>query len=294
MARVTLSAPAKLNLRLLVGPRRADGYHPIRSLMVALDGLADTVTLTAAATRSVRCHGLDGRANLAWQALDALEASTGRALACAVDIDKRIPVQAGLGGGSSDAAATLVGANRLFDLGLDTSALEQIAARVGSDVPFFVRGGAQWAEGRGERLTPAAMPHFAAVIVTPPFGLATADVYREFDRLPQPAPDDRVDPPPGMPGLATWVRNDLWPAASCLRPELDELAHQFALLDARATLLCGSGSAVAGLFDDPVAATRAGDRLRRPGGVAGHSSSRDVAERYGIVMTVRQGTVTPF
>lgn len=261
MARVTLSAPAKLNLRLLVGPRRADGYHPIRSLMVALDGLADMVTLTAAATRSVRCDGLDDQANLAWQALDALEASTGRALVCAVDIDKRIPMQAGLGGGSSDAAATLVGANRLFDLGLDTAALEEIAARVGSDVPFFVRGGAQWAEGRGERLTPASMPSFAAVIVTPPFGLATADVYREFDRLPAPGPDDDAAPPGQMPALAGWVRNDLWPAARSLAPDLDAYAQKLAGYGARATLLCGSGAAVAGLFDDLAAAARAGKRL---------------------------------
>lgn len=261
MDRVTLSAPAKLNLRLLVGPRRADGYHPIKSLMVTVDGLADTVTLTAAAARSVRCDGLDGRANLAWQALDALEASTGRELPCAVDIDKRIPMQAGLGGGSSDAAATLVGANRLFDLGLGTAELQEIAARVGSDVPFFIRGGAQWAEGRGERLTPAAMPSFAAVIVKPPFGLATADVYRAFDRLPAPGPDDDAAPPGEMPALVGWVRNDLWPAALTLAPDLDAYARKLAGCGARATLLCGSGAAVAGLFDDLAAAEQAGQRL---------------------------------
>ena len=145
MAGLTLAAPAKINLRLLVGPLRDDGYHEIATLMVALDGPADLVTVAPAATRSVACPGLGGRANLAWRALDVLEDALGRRLPCAVAIEKRIPVGAGLGGGSSDAAATLVGANRLLGLGLDDADLEELAGRVGSDVPFFVRGGARWA-----------------------------------------------------------------------------------------------------------------------------------------------------
>ena len=263
MDRVTLTARAKLNLRLLVGPVQSDGYHPIRSLMVTLDTLADTVTLSAAPGRAVHCVGLDDRANLAWRALDALEAAVARPLPCVVEIDKHIPTQAGMGGGSSDAAATLVGANRLFDLGLDERMLETIAAQVGSDVPFFIRGGAQWAEGRGERLTPAPMPNFAAVIVKPPFGLSTADVYRTFDRLPTPGPADGTDPPARMAGLAAWVRNDLWPAAASLRPELHDLAGELASVGARSTLLCGSGSALAGFFDDPAAAALAAARIER-------------------------------
>ncbi len=99
MDRLTLAAPAKLNLRLLVGPAGADGYHPIRSLLVTLDGLSDTITLTRADERAVRCPGLDGPDNLAWHALDALERAVGRPVTCAVDIAKRIPAQAGLGGG---------------------------------------------------------------------------------------------------------------------------------------------------------------------------------------------------
>ena len=261
MDSVTLTAPAKLNLRLLVGALQSDGYHPIRSLMVALDGLADRVTVAVASQRAVRCDGLHDEANLAWRALDALEAAVGRPLPCVVEIDKHIPTQAGLGGGSSDAAATLVGVNRLFRLGLDEPALEAIAAEAGSDVPFFIRGGAQWAEGRGERLTPAPMPGFAAVIVKPPFGLSTADVYRAFDNLPMPEGDDGSAPPAAMPSLAAWVRNDLWPAAASLRPELHELSDDLVSAGARSTLLCGSGSAVAGLFDTPGAATLAGRQL---------------------------------
>jgi 4-diphosphocytidyl-2-C-methyl-D-erythritol kinase len=170
-------------------------------------------------------------------------------------------MQAGLGGGSSDAAATLIGANRLFDLGLDDAALETVAAQVGSDVPFFIRGGAQWAEGRGERLTPTAMPSFTAVIVKPPFGLATADVYRAFDSLPAPEPDHGIAPPSGMPALASWVRNDLRQAARRLRPELEDVVGDLRARGARATLLCGSGSAVAGLFDDADVARVACEQL---------------------------------
>ncbi len=263
MAGVTLEAPAKLNLRLLVGPRRGDGYHDIRTLLVALSGLSDTVTVARADERRVSCPGLDGNANLAWAALDILERRTGRELRLAVDIVKRIPAQAGLGGGSSDAAAVLVGANRLLGLGLDPVELEDLAAEVGSDVPFFVRGGCQWAEGRGERLTPAQPPSFVALIVAPRFGLRTADVYRRFDELgPPPAADD-APPPARMPELAGWVRNDLWAAAAALRPQLGDIARQVAETGAAAVLLCGSGSALAGLFADRAGADRAASRLAR-------------------------------
>ncbi|MEQ9094513.1 MAG: hypothetical protein RLN63_10440, partial [Miltoncostaeaceae bacterium] len=151
-------ARPKLNLRLDVGPPGADGYHPVASLMVELDGLHDDVVLRAADRRRVDCPEAPGPANLAWSALDALEREVGRPLPVAVTIRKRIPAQAGLGGGSSDAAAVLRGAERLFGLGLGAARLREVAARVGSDVPFFVAGGAAWATGRGERLGPAGRP----------------------------------------------------------------------------------------------------------------------------------------
>ena len=253
---VILTAPAKLNLRLLVGPRGADGYHPIRSLMVALSGLDDTVTITRSGARTVRCPSIEGPANLAWRALDALERRIGRPITCGVDIEKRIPAQAGLGGGSSDAAATLHGANRLLQLGLDDAALESVASEVGSDVPFFIRGGAQWAAGRGELLRPARPPRFAALIAVPSFGLATADVYRAFDEGPAPTHGDDLDPPDGMPLLARWVRNDLWPAARGLQPALDRIAGALEDAGAGVALLCGSGAAVAGLYPSVASARR--------------------------------------
>lgn len=250
---VTGDAPAKINLHLAVGPRREDGYHPLSSLMVALDGLVDTVVLTESEHREVVCPGVPPTENLAWRALDRLEAHVGRPLGCHVRIEKRIPAQAGLGGGSSDAATTLVLANRLFGLGLSSGVLETVAAEVGSDVPFFIRGGRQWASGRGEILEPASAPAFVGLVVFPGYGLSTADVYRAFDALPAPDPGGEPDPTT-LDGV---LRNDLWPAARHCRPELADLDTALRNSGARRTLLCGSGTAMAGFFADEDAARRA-------------------------------------
>lgn len=251
-AQVTLPAPPKVNLRLLVGPVRPDGYHPLRTLMVALGGVADRVTVSRARERSVACPGIAGPANLAWAALDALEHEAGRALPpLAVEIHKDVPAQAGLGGGSSDAAATLVAADRVLGLGLGADRLERAAARVGSDVPFFIRGGAQWATGRGEVLEPASAPAFECVIVAPVAGLSTAGVYAAFDALPPPPPDDDAPAPADAAGLAAWCRNDLWPAARVLDPSLAGLHDALAAAGASPALLCGSGSAICGITGGP-------------------------------------------
>jgi 4-diphosphocytidyl-2-C-methyl-D-erythritol kinase len=267
---VRLEAPAKLNLRLLVGPRRGDGYHPLTTLMVALDGLADAVTVAPAEARRVSCpgiEGIEGPDNLAWRALDALEAEAGRPLPCAVTIDKRIPAQAGLGGGSSDAAAALVGADRLHGLGLGPKRLERVAARVGSDVPFFVRGGAQWAEGRGELLRPASVGPFAAVLARGGAGLPTGAVYAAFDRLPPPPPAVLAASRNHLSygEVVAGSRNDLWGAALALAPGLGATARALAAAGADAVLLCGSGSCLAGLFPTRPDAETAAASLDLPG-----------------------------
>lgn len=263
---MTIAAPAKLNLRLLVGARRADGYHPLGTLLATLDGLEDAVTVTPSTERSVICPGIEGVENLAWRAIDALEEEVGRRLPLRVEIDKRIPAQAGLGGGSSDAAAALVGADQVLRLGLGAERLERVAARVGSDVPFFVRGGAQWAEGRGERLRPAEVAPFAAVLAMPPTGLSTAQVYRAFDRLPPPPPPSgevvaRSRNEGSYDDLVARSRNDLWPAALALAPRLGATARALAAAGADAVLLCGSGSCLAGLFPGREAAEAGAARL---------------------------------
>ena len=156
-------------------------------------------------------------------------------------------------------------ADRLHGLGLGAARLEAVAARVGSDVPFFVRGGCQWARGRGEVLTPVAAPRFAAVLLRPALGLSTPRVYAAFDRLPAPAPAGAHEAPSGMPALAGWVRNDLWPPALALAPSLGATARALAAAGARAALLCGSGSCVAGLFAGRAEAEEAAARLPEAG-----------------------------
>jgi 4-diphosphocytidyl-2-C-methyl-D-erythritol kinase len=252
----------KVNLRLLVGPVRADGYHPLRSLMVQLDGPADRVLVSRAEERSVTCAGIDGPANLAWKALDALEAEVGEALPpLAVHIDKVLPSQAGVGGGSSDAAATLRAADQLLGLGLGPQRLERAAAAVGSDVPFFIRGGAQWATGRGEVLEPASAPAFECVIVAPGVGLSTPAVYAAFDSLPDPEPDDNVPPPTDAAGLAAWCRNDLWAPAQSLAPQLIDVFEALGAAGAAPALLCGSGSAFCAITATPASADAIAHRV---------------------------------
>jgi len=235
----------------------------VTTLLVALDGLADVVHVERSGTRVVRCPGVDGPANLAWSALDALEREAGRPLPVEVVIEKAIPSQAGLGGGSSDAAATLVAVSRLHGLDLDDTTLERIARSIGADVPFFVRGGAQWGSGRGERLRPGSSPPFAAILMRPEAGLSTPDVYRAFDRLAAPAPvgDGAAEVPDGFAGLPGWVRNDLWPAALALRPGLGRSARALAAVGARPVLMSGSGSCLAGFFLDLDTAREAAGRL---------------------------------
>jgi len=256
VAELSIRAPAKLNLVLRVGPLASNGYHPLRSLMVALTAPQDRVQVRRAEQRGVDCAIASGPKNLAWAALDALERRVGRPLPVSVKITKGIPSQAGLGGGSSDAAAVLRATNALYDCGLEAEALQQIAAEVGSDVPFFIRGGTQWAHGRGERLLPAAaLPGMHVVIVDAGITLPTATVYASYDRLPHQPPTDMRDLTPA---------NDLWQAALCLAPRLGRVARDLRAAGADRTLLCGSGGAVAGLFPSSETAAIASSRLSRP------------------------------
>ena len=181
---LTLQAHAKLNLTLEVLGPRADGYHETASIMQTLD-LADTVTLESSDSIEVTCSaaGLDGQVNLAWQAADLLRRETGVAAGARIAIEKRIPTSAGLGGGSSDAAATLVGLNSLWDLGLSHDTLRALAAELGSDVPFLVDGGTAIALGRGERvrsLPTSDLPWFVLAFPKSSRPDKTAFMYRSI------------------------------------------------------------------------------------------------------------------
>ncbi len=156
-----IDAYAKINLTLEVLGRRADGYHEVKSILHTID-LADRLDIEPSVALRVTCDqpSLDGEANLVWQAAALLAERAGIAPRAQVFIRKRIPVGMGLGGGSSDAAAALVGLNRFWELGLGYGELTELAAQLGSDVPFFLRGGAALAEGRGSDVSP--LPGLAA------------------------------------------------------------------------------------------------------------------------------------
>jgi 4-diphosphocytidyl-2-C-methyl-D-erythritol kinase len=178
-----LSAPAKVNLSLRVLRKRTDGYHDVESLMAPLS-LCDTVEIDlhpGAENFSLTCSDLtlpSDASNLAIIAAREFSSATGVPVGGQIYLDKVIPHGAGLGGGSSDAAAVIRGLNVLTGLHLCSEKLEEIAAGVGSDVPFFIRGGAAWVRGRGERIEPCELPRqFFLVLIKPPFGVSTAWAY---------------------------------------------------------------------------------------------------------------------
>ncbi len=196
--RLMIQAPAKINLSLDITGKRPDGYHTLRSIFQTV-GLYDTLSLRKTepeAPMQLSCHDpevpCDAR-NLIWKAAAALLGENPRGLS--VHLEKRIPSQAGLGGGSSDCAAALRGIRELFSLSVSDAELHEIAARLGADVPFFLCGGTVLCEGIGEILTPLpALPEYSLVIAKGHEGVSTPEGYRRLDCLAeQPAPaTDRV------------------------------------------------------------------------------------------------------
>jgi 4-diphosphocytidyl-2-C-methyl-D-erythritol kinase len=257
---VIVQAPAKINLVLRVGPRRPDGYHEVLTLMAALD-LADVLAIAPAPATVVRCAGLPAGDTLVTRALIELCTAAGHAGGFRVRIDKRIPVGAGLGGGSSDAGAALLAANRLLPRPLDAPTLQAIAAGVGSDVPFFLGPPVAVARGRGERLAPGPdLPSCTIALAHPGRPLATRDVYDAY------VPGEPL--PAGLPApstieeLAALVANDLGPAAEALEPACRSLREGLVAAGALAASVTGSGSAVFGVFREAGEAERALGSLR--------------------------------
>ena len=255
-------APAKVNLVLRVGPPRPDGLHELASLFASLD-LADQLELEEAERDEVICRGVDGD-NLAARALAAFRAAGGEPPPLRVTIDKRIPVAAGLGGGSADAAAVLRGAQRLSPI--DEAALAGVAAELGSDVPSQIRPGHAIVSGFGERVEPVPLPPMTLVLVPDTEGLSTAEVYTELDRLrprapePDPAPLHELITRPRAEIVAA-MANDLERAALTLRPGLEGTKGLLAAAGARNSLISGSGPTVVGVFFGRVEADEAASRF---------------------------------
>jgi 4-diphosphocytidyl-2-C-methyl-D-erythritol kinase len=174
-------APAKLNLFLHVTGRRADGYHELQTLFQLID-LCDTITITVRADgrieRPVGPANVPPEADLTLRAALALQQATGTALGADLRLHKRIPQGAGLGGGSSDAATTLLALNELWERRLSLDQLALLALPLGADVPVFIQGSSAWAEGIGERLTPVSLPTAWYVIIYPGIGISTREVFQ--------------------------------------------------------------------------------------------------------------------
>jgi 4-diphosphocytidyl-2-C-methyl-D-erythritol kinase len=179
-------APAKINRELRVGARRPDGFHEIRSRFCTID-LADRLEIEDSDGLEIACAGLpvpEGDSNLVARAARSLAEELRIAPRARIRLEKRIPVGAGLGGGSADAAVTLLLLSRLWHSPLSAAGLSNVAARVGSDVPFFLHGGEGDVTGRGERVTPREDgPVRELLLLIPPFSIATAEVYAAFSRL---------------------------------------------------------------------------------------------------------------
>ena len=242
-------APAKLNLFLHVIGRRADGYHLLQSVFMLIDW-CDTLHFERRDDGRIVRHDLSAplpAEDLITRAAALLQQTTGARSGADISIDKRIPAQAGMGGGSSDAASTLLALNRLWDLNLPLQQLEQLGLQLGADVPFFLRGRNAWVEGVGEQITPIDLPPARFVVLKPDQGLETARIFCD--------PALRRDTQPAtISGFAVrpydFGCNDLQPVAQRLCPSV---TRALAWLESQglAPRMTGSGSAVFARWPHP-------------------------------------------
>ena len=275
---IRIRAHAKINLTLRVGAPRADGFHPLQTVFQSL-ALHDT--LEVAPRRGpfeLTCDDpavpVDDR-NLVTRAAHALWSSLGRAgepRGVAIHLTKHIPMQAGLGGGSSDAASALSALARLWRFRGSAADLAAIASRLGSDVPYFLVGGTALGLSRGEDLYPLEdLPPWSVVLALPGFGVATADAYRWFDMDGPLAAGARKG---GGAAIAAWpgrglaLANDLEAPVTRRHPEIGAAKRALESAGADAALMTGSGSAVFGLFQGEAAARRAARSAAEAGFVA--------------------------
>ncbi|MBI3800008.1 MAG: 4-(cytidine 5'-diphospho)-2-C-methyl-D-erythritol kinase [Deltaproteobacteria bacterium] len=265
MSRIMMLAPAKVNVFLRIVGRRPDGYHWLDSLMVPVN-LCDEVTIEAHRGQPeivVTCDDLavpSDETNLAYKAATLLCRETATSAKISIALHKRIPAGAGLGGGSSDAAAVVKGLNALLALRLSEDRLCSLGARLGADVPFFIPCRPAKVAGIGEIL--AAVPPLPScwlVIVVPPFGVSTPWAYRRFDELPLPA-KPRLDGARQQltnPWAGEFLVNDLERAVLPEYPQIKSLKEQLLRLGAEGALMSGSGSAVFAVFHSRAVAEQA-------------------------------------
>ncbi len=265
-----LSAPAKINLSLEVLGRRADGYHELSSLFLPV-GLFDELVIDRSddgISLSVTGAGLPAdESNLAWRAAAVFFEAAGLEPGLEIELTKNIPLAAGLGGGSSDAAAVLKGANRLYGSPFDDSELKRLALKLGADVPFFIDARPAWAGGVGERLTPIELPKYHFILVNPGFEVSTAWAYSRLQKpLTRPgATDTIVTPAIGSYQDLAPLANDLEPVVVERWPVVGRIRERLMEAGAKLSRMSGSGPTVFGLFETEAEAVSAEGRLKREG-----------------------------
>jgi 4-diphosphocytidyl-2-C-methyl-D-erythritol kinase len=299
VTRLEIRAHAKINLHLGILGRRADGYHEVETVLQTL-ALHDTLTCeTYDGPFALTCDRPDvpvDASNLVWRAASLLAERVGQpALATygtRIAIEKRVPMQAGLGGGSADAASTLLVLAKVWQLDVDGETLRQVGSRLGADVPFFFEGGTALGTGRGDALRPLPdVPASAVVVVMPPFGVPTAEAYRWHDEAVETgraagremrhdglAVAAAAADVPGARAIGRWpeaawqwaawfgrCRNDFEPVVGERYPVVTEAIARLTASGARLAALSGSGAALFGLFDTDAAAVAAAGECERPG-----------------------------
>jgi 4-diphosphocytidyl-2-C-methyl-D-erythritol kinase len=269
MNELVLHTPAKINLCLSVLGKRPDGYHEVEMVMQAV-GLYDEITVRLIESGiTVNCDNSTipaGEGNIAYRAAREMQDLSGKQSGIAVDIKKNIPVAAGLGGGSSDAAAVLVACNRLLGAGLGRDRLAEIGTRLGMDVPFFLYGPTALAKGRGELLTSVpSPPKFWVLLVNPGFETSTAWVYKNLNFGLTKKGDCTNRAGIKLSQIARSLHNDLETVTAAAHPVIGEMERS--LLDSGALGVCmsGSGPTVFGIYPTEAACRTAAQAIHTKG-----------------------------
>lgn len=279
--RIAARAHAKLTLSLRITGVRADGRHELDALVVATTEPHDALAVERADITTIAVGGRyaadvpDGRASTIRRAADGL------GVRAAFQLDKGIPAQGGLGGGSADAAAALLALRALHSIDIDDATLARLGARIGADVPVCLARGPQRMRGVGDVLEPATVPELWFVIATPPYGASTPDVYREWDDLGGPR-GDSIDS--GITGLGV-VANDLEPAAWHVEPRLERYRAELEAVAAAPVVLAGSGSSYVALYDREAPARAAARRVDETMGVHSTLAACATVAPAGVVLS---------
>ncbi len=250
-----LQAPAKLNLFLHILGKRDDGYHNIQTVFQIID-LADNLTFSPNDSGNITIKTMSADINLksklVYKAASTLQPMSTRAVGCHIDLDKNIPIGAGLGGGSSDAATTLLALNKLWNINLSTDELCQIGVKLGADVPVFIHGHSAWAEGIGERISPIQLPQKYYLIINPRCQINTKQIY-QHPKLPRNSEKLKLEQ--YQIGMG---HNDFTTLAAQLEPEIQAAINW--LSQHASAQLTGSGACVFATFESLTTAIKVAEK----------------------------------